>query len=138
MMRAMALTTFFLLIPLIISSVRCEENPSKPAASSAREYSDPATPITVKVGEDFAIGVDSNRTTGYQWQLAEPLDKNVLKLVGIEYKPPQSRRIGAGGKDVITIKAVGKGKAQVSLKYVRPWEKDVPPAKKLTFAVEVH
>ena len=82
MMRAIALTAFLLLIPLTLSSVRGEENPSKPAASSAREYSDPATPITVKAGEDFAIAVDSNRTTGYQWQLAEPLSVQVLPDTG--------------------------------------------------------
>jgi inhibitor of cysteine peptidase len=137
MLRVCALTAVLLLTPLVVSTVGGQENPTRPAEAVAREYADPGAPISVKAGEDFVISLDSNRTTGYQWQLAEPLDKNILKLAGIEYKAPKTDLIGAGGKDLVTLKAVGKGKAQVNLRYVRPWEKDAAPAKKVTFSVEV-
>ena len=85
--------------------------------------------IKTKVGEEFTITLESNRTTGYGWELAEPLDGSIVKLINSDYKQPQDvRLIGKGGKEVWTFKAVGQGKTKVSMKYVRSWEKDTPPA----------
>jgi predicted secreted protein len=35
--------------------------------------------------------------------------------------------VGAGGSEIWTFKAVGRGRTVVRLKCVRPWEQDVPP-----------
>jgi inhibitor of cysteine peptidase len=106
-------------------------------AKQVREYSNPSNAIEVKAGEDFVITLESNRTAGYQWQLAQPLDKAMLELVGSEYKAGESKLIGAGGVEVWTFRAVGAGKTLISFKYVRPWEKDIPPAREVTFTIVV-
>jgi inhibitor of cysteine peptidase len=93
--------------------------------------------IEVDAGEEFAISLDSNPTTGYQWQLVKPLDESVLQLIGSEYKPPETKLVGAGGKEVWTFKAMDSGTAEISLVYVRSWEKDVPPAEERTYNVTV-
>ena len=95
------------------------------------------TLVEVEVGQEFTITLESNPTTGYQWQLAKPLDEGILKFIGSEYKAPETELLGAGGKEVWTFKAVNRGIAEISLKYVRLWEKDVPPAKEQTFAIIV-
>lgn len=100
-------------------------------------FSDPAKPVKITAGSDFTLTLESNRTTGYQWQLAGTPDESVVKLVGSRYELADTKLIGAGGREVWTFKAVGKGKAEIGLKYVRPWEKDVPPVKEAVFTVVV-
>lgn len=94
-------------------------------------------PIEVAVGKEFSITLESNPTTGYHWELAGQLAEAVVKLVGNEYKGPETKLIGAGGKEVWTFSAVGKGETIIKMKYVRPWEKDVPPFRTAEFKVTV-
>ncbi|MFC1576526.1 protease inhibitor I42 family protein [Candidatus Omnitrophota bacterium] len=102
-----------------------------------QEHSDPAKPIEVRRGKQFVISLESNPTTGYGWQLAEPPDTDIIELVDSYYIADATDRVGAGGKVKWTFKAVDSGKAAVSLKYVRPWEKNVPSMKTVKFEVIV-
>ena len=94
-------------------------------------------PIEVEVERKFSIALESSPTTGYQWRLINPLDEEILELVGSEYKGPEDERIGAGGEEVLTFRAVSQGTTRISLGYERPWETNVPPIKTRTFAVAV-
>jgi inhibitor of cysteine peptidase len=94
--------------------------------------------IEVTVSRDFSITLASNPTTGYQWELADPLDEAVVKLVSREYKGPETKLIGAGGQEIWTFRAVSRGQTLISLKYVRPWEKGVAPDKTASYTVIVH
>lgn len=94
-------------------------------------------PISVRVDQEFKITLPYNATTGYQWQLARPLDENLLMLTGSEYKRPNSGLMGAGGKQVWTFRALAAGKAQVELEYLRPWEKGTAPARTTNFVVVI-
>ncbi len=102
-----------------------------------QEFSDPGLEITASPGQHFIIILDSNRTTGYQWVTSSPNDNAIIKLVGKEYRELQPGRIGAGGNEVWIFEAVGSGKTEIVLNYVRPWEKNVPPAKTRTFKVNI-
>ena len=94
-------------------------------------------PIEVEVGQEFAITLRSDIPTGYQWQLVGISDANIVRRVGSEYKGPDTELVGAGGEEVWTFQAISQGETVVSLEYVRPWEKDVPPAEARTFTVLV-
>jgi inhibitor of cysteine peptidase len=107
------------------------------AHSSRRNYTDPAVAITVRKGEVFTISLDSNRTTGYRWVLVQEPDGTVVRCVGTEYLPADSRRTGAGGSEIWTFEAVDKGSAVICLHYLRPWEKGVPAVRKADFSVLV-
>jgi inhibitor of cysteine peptidase len=109
----------------------------KPGSEQATEFTDPARPITVSPGEKFVIVIASNRTTGFSWQVAKPLDEKVIKLVGSGYLPSKVDLDGAGGKEVWTFIAVAEGRTAIQLKYVRPWEKDKAPLQEATFTVIV-
>ena len=89
------------------------------------EYLNPGEPIKVKAGQKFIIRMESNPTTGYSWQLSKDLD-NIIVLVTNAFIPPESKLCGAGGHEVWTFKAIGEGQMDISLNYVRPWEKDQP------------
>ena len=101
-------------------------------------YRDPAVPVDVKVGTEFALVLDSNPSTGYQWQLALPPDAAVVRALGSTYHPPATVLPGAGGSEEWPFRAVGAGRATITLSYVRPWEKDTPPVKTISFQVVVH
>jgi len=48
-----------------------------------------AIPITAGVGTNIIVKLKSNRTTGYEWQLANTLDVNLIKLVESKYIVPE-------------------------------------------------
>ena len=101
------------------------------------EKSEQTTMITARVGEEFTITLDSNPTTGYSWKLSDSFPKGIIKLLGSEYQPPVTRRKGAGGKEIWRFKTLAVGKTTITLEYLRPWEKDKPPAATKTFSITV-
>lgn len=95
--------------------------------------------IKATPGKKIEIRLKGNATTGYQWRLVES-KTDVIKPDGKEtyitdkYEPP---RVGSGGVFVFKFVTVKPGKAAIKLEYVRPWEKDKPPAEKFSVKVIV-
>ena len=105
-----------------------------------QEQQDDATStnmIKTTPGEEFVIKLDANPTTGYEWQLVQSIDDSLVKFVNSHYVPDMTSLLGSGGKSVWTFKAVRAGKAQISFKYIRPWEKNTPPVKEATYIVSI-
>ena len=94
--------------------------------------------IETKAGETFMIKLESNPTTGYSWRLAT-LQSGIVEKVSNVYKSTktQERIVGSGGIEEWTFKAAAKGKVTMTLEYVRPCEKDVPPVKIAVYQVTV-
>lgn len=119
----------------VSASISCKE--INEAKEPMEEYLSPGEMVAVNTGRCFAIRLKSNPTTGYGWQLAKPLDEKIVVQVTNDYVHSGSKLIGAGGHEVWIFKAVGQGQAEISLKYVRSWEKDQPPARTNVFTVVV-
>jgi predicted secreted protein len=113
----------------------CVEKPSEISEFSELPDSDPAAPIAVAPGQTFTLTLRSNPTTGYIWQVAEPVDERILHLIGSEYLSDKTGLTGAGGREVWTFKAVGTGETRITLKYARSWETNAAPAKTARFTV---
>ena len=113
-------------LPIAFSAAqaRAEEQAAVPTVSGGSE-----SVVEAKVGEAFAITLESNGTTGYNWQFAKPLATKLVKLVHSHYIAPTTRLYGAGGRETWTFRALQAGETHIFLQYVRPWEKNVPPAK---------
>ena|SRR5579862_2361059 len=94
-----------------------------------------AKPITVAMGEEFKITLESNPSTGNQWLMARPLDERLLKLLGSEYKRGRPGTPGGSGHEVLSFKALAEGKTQIHLKYGRLFENDATPARNTNFVV---
>jgi predicted secreted protein len=101
------------------------------------KYSDPSLPVKVNAGGEFSLKLASNPTTGYRWNLTESPDTAVVLFSGNQYRSSTQGRLGSGGVDTWTFKAVGKGRALIFLRYARSWEKDVEPIRQAVFVVEV-
>ena len=99
----------------------------------AETHNDMANTIKAIVGKEFVVLLDANATTGYEWQLANPIDDSLIRLVHSEYVPDKTGLVGSGGKSIWTFKVVRSGKTQISFKYIRPWEKDIPPVKEAVY-----
>jgi inhibitor of cysteine peptidase len=120
---------------------RPEETQQTPAATLAQAGSARQPTISksyeVAPGKRFKIMLESNRSTGYQWRLARPVDQAVVKLMGSGYESPRVKLPGAGGKEIWTFQAVGRGRTEITMKYIRPWEKGEAPARTARFVVVV-
>lgn len=109
-----------------------------------------ADAIRCSAGSSFTVTLDSNQTTGYQWELAKDVNANLIKLVGSEYKPAfrptqagskdkesNNHMVGAGGKEIWTFQTIARGKTTIEFKYVRPWEKGVRPDRTMVVPVVI-
>ena len=130
----------FSLLILVVGVASAATHEGDKAAADLPRFSDPSKPIIVESGTAFVIELDSNKTTGYEWQIAYPLDKYAFELVGVEYVKPRGSIPGAEGKENWTFNALSSrnGKLPIAFKYVRAWEKDLQPAKEITFSVTIN
>lgn len=119
---------------LVSSSAKTEAQVAAPIPSKKP----PTGRIEVAVEREFSVTLASNPTTGYHWELAAALDEGIVKLVNSTYQAPATDLLGAGGEEIWTFKAVGRGETVIELKYVRPWEKGVEPADRASFRVTIH
>ena len=90
--------------------------------------------VPLEVGQTLVLSLDSNPTTGYQWEITE-LDEAILKQTSHEYEADQPVLIGSGGKEVWRFQAQSSGSTTLSLGYKRSWEERIEPIQ--TYSVEV-
>jgi len=95
--------------------------------------------ILLDRGDELVIRLLSNRTTGYSWSLVMT-GSGVLEQEGeAAYETQRSDRrvMGAGGVEIWKFRAVKTGLITLKFNYRRPWEKDVPPVKSLSWPVTI-
>jgi inhibitor of cysteine peptidase len=93
------------------------------------------------IGELFIVTLDSNKTTGYSWNLSAISDTAVIQKVSDEYIAPEQTDpplMGQGGQEVWTFEALAAGTATISMKYIRPWEAEAEPAETFEITVNVN
>jgi inhibitor of cysteine peptidase len=88
--------------------------------------------IELNVGQEFAVTLEGNITTGYTWEMVA-IDGALVEQVGEPEFESESDLVGAGGKITLNFKTISSGNQTLQLVYHRPWEVDVAPLN--TFAV---
>ena len=80
--------------------------------------------IEVHTGDIIRITLESNITTGYSWENADKVDKDILALDANDYvsDPNPEELDGVGGNTVIVYRALKSGKAKIDLVYLQSWE----------------
>lgn len=91
----------------------------------------------VKTGQYFVLALPANRTTGYGWGSAQFDRPGVAALVGTTYHS-RAMRPGAGGMQLLLLKAVAPGTATLTVQYSRPWEKNAKPLRTATLKITVN
>lgn len=95
------------------------------------------TPVTVKEGQTLELELESNPTTGYIWEVAFPVNKDILRQERENEFVSRSDLIGAGGVQIFYFKGIKKGKTELVFEYRRPWEKNKDPARRYVVRVSV-
>ena len=95
------------------------------------------TRIAVKAGHFFSLKFITSPGAGYSWILAAALDEKMLALVEMKNETPETNLMGASEYETWLCRALTAGRAEIVLKYVRPWEKDADPLKRHVFKVEI-
>jgi C1A family cysteine protease len=86
-------------------------------------------------GEVLVVNLESNPSTGYDWQV-QGLNPHILhQLDATEWLPDTPGKLGGSGTQVLRFAAIGKGGTILDLVYARPWETAAAPAN--TFSLEV-
>jgi predicted secreted protein len=108
-------------------------------SAKPKQYKDENVTVEAEKNVQFQIVLEANHTTGYQWQLAEPLDDSMLEIMNTQYAKTsgEGTAVGAGGKETWTFEPIGLGDAKISLELVRPWETGIKPAEEKVFSVTV-
>src|SRR5258706_16469391 len=89
----------------------------------------PDQTIETNPGKTFQITINSNPTTGYDWEIVGELDKNV-QFVSKDYQnvnPPGI--VGGGEGDMWGIKANLSGRGTITMRHYRPANTENDPAR---------
>jgi inhibitor of cysteine peptidase len=82
--------------------------------------------LTLAVGQQAAIELEENPSTGYRWAVDSGASSNLsilhIKDLGFSENAGGRRLLGAPGIHRWSVEAVRAGSASVTLVYRRPWE----------------
>lgn len=89
------------------------------------EFGEKDDTIRVAANTAFVIKLSANPTTGYTWE--PTMEDTVRTLIAIEasrFEMPQSNQmlVGAPGVQIWQCRALSKGQATLTFRYIRPWE----------------
>ena len=92
--------------------------------------------ITVHTHKMLCVKLKAQLSTGYGWSVAGSPD--ILSLAGQPELEPDPEQLSGGVEhQVFRFSAVKAGSGSLELQYIRPWLKNVPPAKKFKVNVTV-
>ena len=93
--------------------------------------------VQLAVGGSLELTLESNATTGFEWELMSISDEAVLKQKAQKYEAPETQMAGAPGKEIWTFEALKKGKATISMEYSQPWDGGTKAAETFNLVVVV-
>ena len=98
------------------------------AGMSTVTEADNGRELTLSRGDTLEVSLPPTSGTGYTWQpvpIADPLAKPVGEM---KFKTDHSIP-GASGNQIFRFLLDASGTGTIEMHYIRPWEKDTPPAK---------
>lgn len=112
--------------------------PAQPSDGGPRAYDLRTARIDARPGETFELRLPSNPSTGYRWELVDPVPDAVRALGVSRLEPPRGNLVGAPGQEVWTFEGARAGTGTIGFTYRRPSDpRDVPPAQRASVRVEV-
>ena len=120
-----------------VAAVSCgDDNEAAEDTGDIPVFTDDSDTIAVTAGEEFALRLEANPSTGYSWELQKPLADSIVVSKGSDFEQGENDAPGAGGHELLTYEAVGDGSTTIELGYLQPFD-DAPPSKRVSFEVEV-
>lgn len=91
--------------------------------------------VSVRQGGSVDLRLVANRSTGFQWMLAEA-SRSCATVVRDDYRSGSAGLMGAPGERRLTLRFDRSGTCPVRLTYMRPWRPG-EPADRFTVTVTV-
>ena len=102
------------------------------------DKSDSGDAVKLNVNSELIIDLESNATTGFQWEVVEVPDQSILEKVNNEYSEPEDGApVGAGGIERWTFKALNEGTTRLYMEYSQPWQGGTKAAETFTLIILV-
>jgi predicted secreted protein len=100
-------------------ATQTSENATMPTTSNATKVTQ-GEPITVAAGQDFAVTLRANPSTGYYWE--PQFDSKALSLIDRTFvsDPNPYNLVGVPGSEVFTFHATVKGATAITFDNVSP------------------
>jgi len=106
------------IVAISLCLVACSSAPSLVSVDAS--YS--GQQVEVAAGGSVTVTLESNASTGFQWELVSISDEAVLEKVANTYEAPEDTgMVGAPGKEIWTFSALKKGTSTISMEYSQPW-----------------
>jgi inhibitor of cysteine peptidase len=93
------------------------------AATVELDATDSLSDVSLDVGDQLEVSLESNPTTGYSWELG-PLPEG-LELASSEFEEPSGSLVGAPGTQLFVFDTVGAGSGILRFEYVRVFDDPV-------------
>ncbi len=121
-------------VAISLCLVACSSAPSQVSVDDS--YS--GQEVEVAVGGSLTVTLESNASTGFQWELVSISDETVLEKVANTYEAPEDPdMVGAPGKEIWTFSALKKGTSTISMEYSQPWENGTQVAETFDLTIVV-
>ena len=98
--------------------------------------SDAGRAIDLERGKRVTLRLEANHSTGHRWSMSAGGD-GALERIGEPFYTVERSVPGGGGAEYWTFRGVRSGKQELRFEYRRPWEREKPPVKVLSYTVEV-
>ncbi len=93
--------------------------------------------VELSQGDKLVLHLESNPSTGYQWQV-EAMSGDLLDWVeGPSFVPSAPNLVGSGGTSSFGFIALRKGRASLRMVYRRPWEEGKPPIRTISLRIRI-
>jgi inhibitor of cysteine peptidase len=135
-MNGRRVAAFLLCLPAIGATADCVamNGDAKPIVLTD---ADNGKTCELATGEKLEVRLEAQLGTGYSWRPQKP-DERVLQPLGERsIEAPREPKLGGKELQVFRYEAKAAGEVTLLFEYVRPWEKDVPPARTFRASVRV-
>jgi len=99
------------------------------------DAADSLSDVSLDVGDQLDVELESNPTTGYSWELG-PLPDG-LQLVSSDFEEPGGSLVGASGTQRFVFDVVGLGNGILRFEYVRVFEDPVVAEQIVEYVVTI-
>ncbi len=109
------------------------------SAERVVDVSDPDNGGTVQLsrGDTLRVRLKSAPGTGYSWEIRTIDAQMLAEASAWKFVPPPKQIPGAEGHAVFEFRAAAAGRTTLEMNYVRPWERNVAPARIFKLAVNI-
>ncbi len=124
-----------MLLTVLILAIGCGTSKEVSVVASAS-----GSQVELRKGQTLVITLESNPTTGYQWEVIENEESVMLQKGKAEFKSSNTGNhpsSGKSGTETFRFDAQSLGNGTLKMVYHRSWEKEVEPLKTFTLQVKV-